>query len=113
MLTSHCTSLDLSLALREAGYPQENALFYWVDDGTSELHDWTVVRESWTQKDKIAAPLASELMEKMPLTSLEARSKGKYYSFYRPNFHRQEGIDSTAANALARLFLHLRQEQLI
>ena len=126
MLTSHCTSLELSLVLREAGYPQENALFYYV---RAKLHTpkyWGLqyvddVKRDYDDKNKyeiIASPLASELMEKMPEQVAELLDYGDYH--WKPKmwcFWKKSGdayeAEETLPDTLARLFLHLRQEQLI
>lgn len=93
MLSSHTTSLELSLALREAGYPQENALFYWVNFENTrstplkvawrlvpadEAHAYTIApTEELGRKlegmvggtnwiELVASPLASELLPNLP-----------------------------------------------
>jgi hypothetical protein len=78
MKTNHVVSLELSLALRDAGYPQEGSTFYWsipmperaanekerlVLSNQCEVqlcHKWT----EWGDKfQNVAAPIASELGE--------------------------------------------------
>lgn len=155
MLTPHVVSLDLALALRENGYPQENALFYWSipkpENASNEeerlvlanncevelCHKWT----DWGDKfDRVAAPLASELMEKMPektwmqkveqfegegctwIAQCSFRAKGTKYITYSNmgvieddhKAHRLIGVrERLPQDALAALFLHLRKASLI
>lgn len=74
-LETHTTSLELSLALKEAGSPQEGSLFYWFkwrkSGGYQLMEDARdVSRTAYGENDeadKVAAsPLASELMARMP-----------------------------------------------
>jgi len=142
MLTPHVVSLDLALALRENGYPQENALFYWRSPlphyGYNEwsLGDCQMAHGA----DNVAAPLASELMEKMPektwmqkveqfegegctwIAQCSFRAKGTKYITYSNmgvieddhKAHRLIGVrERLPQDALAALFLHLRKASLI
>lgn len=72
-LSNHTTSLELAIALRDAGWPQEGSLFYWVK---SKLNDspWELItnegkeqieNNGWPSFDFVASPTASELMERM------------------------------------------------
>jgi len=115
MINTHVVSLDLALALRDAGYPQENALFYWRSPlphyGYNEwsLGDCQMAHGA----DNVAAPLASELGEvlkehaRMPWWVLTQQ-------VWRAEY-KETKIDEakTEADARARLFLHLRKASLI
>ena len=114
-LEKQVVSLDLALALRDAGYPQENALFYWRSPlphyGYNEwsLGDCQMAHGA----DNVAAPLASELGEvlkehaRMPWWVLTQQ-------VWRAEY-KETKIDEakTEADARARLFLHLRKASLI
>lgn len=121
-LTSHVVSLDLALELRDAGYPQENALFYWRSPlphyGYNEwsLNDCQMAHGA----DNVAAPLASELGEALPVEcefyktakTTVAHKKGKYCCRYYGDTNHPEYAD-TEADARARMWLHLRKASLI
>lgn len=153
MLTSHVVSLPLALELRDAGYPQENALFYWVEIGQQmpyqdiEFSGKYLLRhrdhlrnEFEESRDIVAAPLASELMEKMPektwmqkveqfegegctwIAQCSFRAKGTKYITYSNmgvieddhKAHRLIGVrERLPQDALATLYLHLRKASLI
>lgn len=150
-LKTHVVSLDLALALRDAGYPQENALFYWYRQeeyyGAGVLQpsgepflDRYEAEPSFPIKRLAAAPLASELMEKMPektwmqkveqfegegctwIAQCSFRAKGTKYITYSNmgvieddhKAHRLIGVrERLPQDALATLYLHLRKASLI
>lgn len=112
-LKKHTTSLEISLALRDAGYPQGVSIFYWVDDGEGELHDWTVVKEGWTQMKKIDAPLASELMERMPDGYFAYRRGSSWFTGKDLHQIAVAVASDSMPNALATLWLHLNKEGLL
>ena len=136
-LEKHVVSLDLALALRENGYPQENALFYWYRQeeyyGAGMLQpagepflDRYEAEPSFPIKRLAAAPLASELMDLLPKSCPKhghpkldlcfgfGKYLASYYdATYAPTGCEGVGEDDTAPNALARLFLHLRKASLI
>ena len=76
-LTNHTTSLELSIALKEAGWPQDLAFFRWIRPEGPELSpvqkfakegDFILTDTNYSFPEEwgnYAAPLASELMERM------------------------------------------------
>ena len=68
-LSSHVTSLALSLALREAGYKQEGSMFIWTRAWTrkgGELKKdgkYYLAYNQYHGEGNLAAPLASEILE--------------------------------------------------
>ena len=136
MLTSHCTSLELSLALREAGYPQENALFYWYRQeeyyGAGVLQpagepflDRYVAEPSFPVKRLAAAPLTSELLEQEEMKGYtvsttwfkepEKHAVCQWYDTHDTDEapYKLPCYGNTLPDAAARTYIHLRQEQLI
>ena len=95
-LTNHTTSLELSIALKKAGWPQEESLFYWVNppDGSWHLQsdgicggfDCDVPRAWRDGGEAIASPTASELMQKIGSAfnewSMGYDDSGCYYRFF-------------------------------
>jgi hypothetical protein len=152
MLTSHLVSLDLALALRDAGYPQQATFFRWIRPEGPQLtpvqkfaeQDGFILTdtnysfpEEW---EHYSAPLASELMEKMPektwmqkveqfegegctwIAQCSFRAKGTKYITYSNmgvieddhKAHRLIGVrERLPQDALATLYLHLRKASLI
>ena len=140
-LEKHVVSLDLALALRDAGYPQENALFYWhkrfLEVSCEEVWELKNTNKGKDSLDVVAAPLASELMDVLPnfieegiwryfLEVWSANTENKWFCAY--NYYDNavkentkivylrgnDGIGGdTPSNALAALFLHLRKASLI
>ena len=138
MINTHVVSLPLALALRDANYPQENALFYWVEIGQQmpyqdiEFSGKYLLRhrdhlrnEFEESRDIVAAPLASELGEALPKEihgcELTLMKHAKWHYGYccidssERDLQRWECKVSadTEADARARLFLHLRKASLI
>ena len=96
------TSLDWSKKLKEAGWPQEDAIWYWVGhmlDDNMEPTSWSLwprekeeYREQW--KPHIhAAPTAEEILRRLPLwikskkNIVRTHAKSKTISGQRIKFH--------------------------
>ena len=130
-LTNHTTGLELAIALRDAGWPQEESLFYWVmaQDGSWHLQsDRTCggfdcdVPQEWKDKGiAIASPTASELMERMPAKIdesyyLQVDKMPSFYCAYYENYaderqgHKIEKRSTLLPDALAKLTLFLVEE---
>lgn len=100
-------SLELCKQLREAGYPQEGSCFYYDPDGQLILFG------NYVTSDYIAAPLASELLERLPKLvavhqTLNGKNDEQFCAF--DNSHTIRGgtlfaYGSTAANALANYYI--------
>lgn len=141
-LTNHTTSLELAIALKEAGWPQGNSLFQWIilsspsasaNEPTLVYQD--VVLDELPVDQVYAAPIASELMERIGNAfnewSMGYDDSGCYYRFFyggRGAGGMVEGCggsfsvldlggenepENTPTNALAKLALHLIQEGII
>ena len=123
------TSLELSKALEKAGYKQES-LFYWIkEDGELNL-----VSQSTIPKDKLeygiknnlihSSPTAEEILEELPVGVHIFKNNGdKKERQYTCYFRVPGGIEwkplqmkqlkffaDTPANALAKLFIYLKEE---
>lgn len=122
MLTSHCTSLELSLALRESGYPQEGSTFVHIK--TKHAKGIYFVTEAirpllaMPDTEWCAAPLASEILTELPkrigchyLNITKAEDDGFYVTYGEGNIGGEH--KPILANALAKLWRYLRQEKLI
>lgn len=145
MLTNHFVSLELSLALRDAGYTQEGSTFYWVMLHPSSLvlpgPSWQLMYHGqlvyYTESDYlfIAAPIASELMDKIGSCfnewSMGYDDSGCYWQFFlggrgsgsmvdgrRRAFNvldlgGEDEPEDTPTNALAKLTLYLIKEGIL
>jgi len=139
-LHSHTTSLELSVALRDAGWPQEESTFYWVNFQNTrstplklawrlvraeESHAFTVAAtEELGRKleemvggtewvESIASPLASEILMGLPDGYMTYRIGSSW--FIRTN---EEKVPvavamDTPQNALGKLWLFMKKEALI
>ena len=122
-----CVTKEWAEKLKEAGYPQES-LHWW--GGIGNMGIWCDhVKDDLPAEEKrftwIAAPTASEILEKLP-TMVEHREcnlflgiwkriSGECAVRYKPNFDRmflpvQFG---SLPNALAKMYCYLVQENLI
>lgn len=139
MLTSHLVSLDLALALRDAGYPQQATFFRWIRPEGPQLtpvqkfaeQDGFILTdtnysfpEEW---EHYSAPLASELGEVLPSELADEHEDLPYYlkaekadTFWSVYFEEDDrGVlfspieGDTEANARAAMWLHLRKASLI
>lgn len=140
MLTTHVVSQGLAEELKRNGWPQEGSEFYWemcdlylengayVGEGKG-FKDWNVVHSSIDgiengDKDHIAAPLASELMERSNLLTVRRNGSavGGWTACTPPYMSEAENVlvfddpkglsfqAETAPDALAALALHLMKE---
>lgn len=76
MIESHIPSLENCKKLKEAGYPQDDSYFYWVrvclwepgqSTGNGNPYEWQLKPgPPISLSDELAAPLASEIAEKLP-----------------------------------------------
>lgn len=120
MSPSHVTSLALSLALREAGYPQENALFYWFNKDLPFIHyeDFFLTSAGLMLEPIAAAVLASELLDALPrqvhgkyLNITKAEDNGYYVTYGEGDYGGEH--KPILANALAKLWLHIHSQKII
>jgi len=136
MINTHVVSLDLALALRDAGYPQENALFYWhkrfLEVSCEEVWELKNTNKGKDSLDVVASPLSSEILARLPDGLISngnedepfqltlAKNETDYCANYEAVRSGQIDLmfeevenDEVPANALANLFLHLRKASLI
>ena len=71
MIEKNVTSFELSKQLKEAGYPQEESLFYWIifkngDKSLSIFSNLGIGDITEENYEKYAAPTASEILERLP-----------------------------------------------
>jgi hypothetical protein len=124
------TSLEISKQLKEEGYPQEAEYYYWFMEGEYQK----LMPASWClderrQNDEryvfYASPTADELLERLPYGNIVfRRHNGKYITCEHPSRQRSTkkgyvytdkhfGSYDSAADALAKLWIYLKQHNLI
>lgn len=111
-LEAHVPSLELCIKLKEVGFPQEN-MFSWcraLRNSTPANEDWNIVESSklnwqWEKDEKVASPLATELLERLPI-GVDIHRSEVGYTCHAVN---QECIaaEFTACNALAKMYIYL------
>lgn len=72
-----CVSLELAKELRDAGYPQEDSLFYWVKKATEISVMGKGVMEYAPEAVICAAPTCAEIGDKLP--AIITHSEGNHY----------------------------------
>lgn len=126
-------SLEVAKELKKAGWDQDKSIFYW--DGS--VPPWEVcldVDRSWsysaTEEDDgkcIAAPTAEEILRRLPRSIYD--EGGEYVRICFPSGSHNEGIqykhlgglalcaaledDDTLANAAAKMWIYLKQHDLL
>ena len=124
-LESHVVSLEIARELKGAGWEKETE-FWWVITLTSNWHiSMGKPDEGWCILNKgnyFAAPLATEILEELPY-----RIKGQYglriYKFTEYNCQvcywdldgnlKHDEFDKFLPNALAKMWLYLKKENLL
>jgi len=121
-------SLEMAEKLKEAGYPQENGLFYWVcrraRKYSNEKDCWYILEYSHTSNFKgdniYAAPTASELLGKMGNLSINIQDvgiRGRYciggYSLDDPMMYLPLFKRNNLSDALAQMWIHLKENGLL
>lgn len=129
-LSQLTVSLEIAKKLKEAGYKQDNSLFYYQGYLHSEGRVELVTKEKLDgDYDFIAAPTAEEFGEQLPFIfvdkfpkaasntnkkreySLEIIKYKKYWGCTYTGYDLQEG--KTLTDALAKMWLYLKQHQLL
>ena len=136
-----CVSLELAKQLKEAGYPQEGALFYWIGDEENHVRFNLGNFDASETMDCYAAPTASEIGEKLPKMYTQKKNgpdnvrwfpvyywtsneifyaiwhkSGEglsYKSKYEQNNESIKFEAGTEADAGAKMYLYLKKEGLI
>ena len=123
-LQPHVTSLELSIALKEAGWPQEGwcfAWFKWRKSGNTYIANCDSYGQSsiaWGKTDDAdkvaAAPLASELMGRMDGTiTLRWEEYKKRWKAHVLGTGPGPQLEEHLPDALAKLALRLMKEGII
>jgi hypothetical protein len=120
----HCVSLELAKQLKEAGFPQEGE-FWWVLFEGEKEYVLFYKPESWgfgrTVIDKIATPLATEIIERLPdfiinknFLSVDIFELVKLRDSYLCKYGVIKSLqDTNLCNVLAQMWLHLKKEGLL
>ena len=115
-------SLELCKRLREAGFPQDSSIFYWVNynDNSWKLNfDELKVRPS-SVVDVVACPLAEEILERLPKAVKDNQRikiiphkvpNGWEWAVYYEKLHFIE--HEILIEALAQMWFWLKKENLI
>jgi hypothetical protein len=108
-LSAHVVSLPLAQRMKAAGFVQETCCMWSHRSATG----WDIVQHKGDcATEWCAAPLASEVMEKMGDTCVLERF-GEDGSYQAVDYHRnltEVGYAQTAADALALLWLALNEK---
>ena len=133
MNEKHIVSLELSKKLKEVGYPQEGE-FWWVKH--KKLEEWclsdTPNRENNEFFDssnfiRVIAPLASELMERLPLSIgyippdidpgyglvIQPVADRVYVYYFNGKKEYCRVYDTNLCNALAKMYIYLAENKLL
>lgn len=114
-ITDHVVSLELAKKLKKLGMPQDT-LFYWEEVNEN---DWQIVDHVFIVGDNndmaIAAPLASELGERLPAWietfkagNLAGEKRGWYACVYNKDMDDgKEFSDPREANTRAQMLIYL------
>ena len=128
--------MELSRKLKEVGYPQEGE--FWWNPGMTNKKIWYELREDLTSYGSpqklpkgiigIVAPLASELMEKLPkdiankdndrlVLEIRTYKNRNDEDIYEPTYYHPHNIitqtDTNFCNALARMYIYLAENKLL
>lgn len=130
MIVKHVTSFELSKELKEAGYPQEECLFYWIifkngDKSLSIFSNLGIGDVSEENYEKYASPNSAELLKELPQkvklwgkweylwiskTSIGDYSVQYQKPYYAPSISEH---DENISNALAKTYIYLKDNELI
>lgn len=136
-MKNHVVSLELAKQLEENGYPQKDSLFKWSFDRES-TPQWEIVCNQdrmWDEYQLLAAPLATELLEQLPVGIEPKDDKDEFvwnltilkmplipkkpeewfvsYSALGINKEYKYFQSVTLPDALAMMYLYLKKEELI
>lgn len=123
-MTSHTTSLKMAKRLKEAGYPQEGE-FWWKHYEKNKVGQLPVlmpdedINDSFME-DYYAAPLATELLERIPVRLYISKEKQPLAGnsiLWHVSGQEGSGIpifaEESLTDALAECWLYLKQEGLL
>lgn len=130
-------SLELAKQLKEAGYPQNYSEFYWLtrfQEKESILQNKSAIAMGIYYDQSISAPTADEILEQLPFRLDHSREHyliigkqymGHYaigYCYKKRSSHmnimiNQKGniifVDPELPNVLAKMWLHLKENNLL
>jgi len=115
MTPTYVTSLELSKKLKKAGYPQEGE-FWWI----ANIKSWDLPElcykgylYQYQDCNKIVAPLASELMERLPIFTWICKHdiNGEYAIQNEIDLHKE--YDNNLCNTLAKMYIYLVEQRLL
>ena len=120
MNEKHVVSLELSKKLKEVGYPQEGGYFVWKEQDTG---NWDIVEifiemAKTSPGDFAVAPLASELMERLP-SNVWTNGGNNQLERFVVNYVSTDGrseneiVDINLCNALAKMYIYLAENKLL
>lgn len=118
-MQQHVVNLELSKRLKEAGYPQESSTYFRWLDFHGEFR--TLLSESFVREDDkkewYAAPLATELLERLSknmflLSTLEKNGKFCYMISIVKN-DQQSWCFPSLPDALAEMWLWLKENNFL
>jgi len=122
MDSKHVVSLELSEKLKKNGYPQEGE-FWWFYDKFQ--HKWLlkIYPAHARRTGTFVAPLASELMERLPPaiyidTSnfwfyVHKNHDGSWDALYDAKYKVIRFSDKNLCNALAKMYIYLAENKLL
>ena len=74
-----CVNLHIAKMLRDSGFPQEGSLFYWVHAPLGAMNmaieDGYTLTQTPENREKIAAPIAEEILKRLSQTTIEYKSE--------------------------------------
>ena len=103
-------SLKLSKKLEEAGYPQQEGLWWWVWNGFS--FKLTRINPKLRNEKGYVAPTVAELGEKLP-TGITTHKQGHKVWNYRYGDKIEVMIDVSEADFRAKMWLKFKKEDIV
>lgn len=114
------TSLDWSKKLEEAGWPQDQSIFWWKYEVTFSGNFWMVGQRPHKDAEKFAAPTAEEILRRLPKEELTIRHRNSLWMIDFLRFdengnktHSYIFEGDTLANAAAACYCYLAEQKLL
>jgi hypothetical protein len=107
-MKKHCISLGLAKQLKEAGWKKETE-FWWCDAATTSIFTTpTHLHLMNCIANHYPAPLATEILEELPIVC--SIFCDGIYTIDAENY---KTVDLSLPNALAKMWLYLKKENLL
>jgi hypothetical protein len=110
------TSLEVSKRLKEAGFPQDS-LFYWNKNIESAPYHLGIGKMGTEQPESIAAPTATELLEKLGTKYLPYKMQNNWYCIEIKGFGtyvlHEDTKSNKPADSLAIRYIYLSEQNLL